>query len=240
MTGRAVLAALGVGTFLVACTDSTGPPIDKPPPQRAVVADGELHSLDWNALNRNLGFSVAGAASDQAPTVAVEGGILASPTPNRLGLDRYRVSFWAVKGKTRWIQINYLGGFSTQPFLRLVIPRGALYRYPDGSRVGRRDSVLVTVLVDPKRIRVELEPSGLRFSRWRAARLQIWYAGVNGDFNGDGVVDRQDAFIERHLLGIWVQEEPGGPWTVMAAEHSTRGKWFKVKLPHFSGYEVAF
>jgi hypothetical protein len=85
---------------------------------------------------------------------------------------------------------------------------------------------------------VDLEPSGLEFDS--SAKLEIWYGGADPDFNGDGVVDREDERIERELLKFWYQDEHGGPWRAMKAKHSTKKKHFKVKLPHFSGYAVSW
>jgi predicted RecB family nuclease len=66
----------------------------------------------------------------------------------------------------------------------------------------------------------------------------MWYGGADWDFNGDGVVDERDEEAERQLR-LWTQEEDGGAWRSMRTRHSRRGKWFRAKLYHFTGYEVS-
>jgi hypothetical protein len=166
--------------------------------------------------------------------------IARAPTAGSPRPDRYEVSFRAVKGRARSIQINYRSGHGVRPFLRFSVPRNALLRRPDGSRIERGESVLITVSVSRTRMRTDFEPSGLEFDPRYRPWVQVWYDGADGDFNGDGVIDRQDHEIERGRLWLWLQDEPGGPWQRLPARHSLHHQWFAAPLPHFSGVEPSW
>ena len=155
-----------------------------------------------------------------------------------LSLDHNTVTFWAVRGKERSVQINYLSstGQTSFPFLNLSISDPNYVPGRGWLRWG--DSVLITVTVDPSNIAVSLEPSGLRFGD--AARLQIWYGGAGGDLNGDGAVDQTDTAIDSQLLGLWYREGSGSAWTRIPASQSLGDRSFISALRHFCDYEVSF
>ena len=72
------------------------------------------------------------------------------------------------------------------------------------------------------------------------AVLTVWYTGANGDYDGDGDVDKYDYYIESDLMGMWWQRGPGYPWYRLSAEQSLSERWFRSELEHFSGYAVAW
>lgn len=154
-----------------------------------------------------------------------------------LSLDTYQVSFWAVRGESRSVQINYQSSIDStvHPFLQLTTTDPQFVPGVGALAVG--DSVLVTVTVDTSKIGVSLEPTGLQFGT--PAQLQIWYSGANGDLNGDGVVDSTDAKIEAQLLGLWYREADSDPWTKLGATQSLDTKSFSYVLPHFCDYDIA-
>ena len=160
---------------------------------------------------------------------------MAAMTPP-LSLDQYTVSFWAVRGEARSVQINYSSTIDNQthPFLSLTTTDPAFV--PGVGEVAVGDSVLITVSVDTSKIGIRLEPTGLQFGD--AAQLQIWYGGASGDMNGDGIVDSTDADIEATLLGLWYRESDE-PWTPVPASQSLEEKSFTYGLPHFCEYAVA-
>ncbi|HYT62286.1 MAG TPA: hypothetical protein VEL50_00205 [Gemmatimonadales bacterium] len=160
---------------------------------------------------------------------------MAAMTPP-LSLDQYTVSFWAVRGEARSVQINYSSSIDNQthPFLSLTTTDPAFV--PGVGEVAVGDSVLITVSVDTSKIGIRLEPTGLQFGD--AAQLQIWYGGASGDMNGDGIVDSTDADIEATLLGLWYRESDE-PWTPVPASQSLEEKSFTYGLPHFCEYAVA-
>ena len=155
-----------------------------------------------------------------------------------LSLDQYEVSFWAVRGESRSIQINYSSSIDsdTHPFLTLTTTDPQFV--PGVGELAMGDSVLITVTVDTARIGVKLEPSGLLFGE--PAQLKMWYGGASGDLNGDGIADSTDATLEAQLLGLWYREEQDDPWTKLSASQSVDEKSFTYALPHFCEYDIAF
>jgi len=154
-----------------------------------------------------------------------------------LSLDKYRVSFWAVRGESRSVQINYTSSANNQPHPFLVLTTTDPRYVPGVGDIDSHDSVLVTVIVDTTKIGVSLEPHGLQFGE--PAQLKIWYGGASGDLNGDGVVDSTDSQIEAQLLGLWYRPDETQPWVHLAANQSIEEKSFTYALPHFSMYAVA-
>jgi hypothetical protein len=154
-----------------------------------------------------------------------------------LSLDNYQATFWAVRGESRSVQINYQSSIddSTHPFLRLTTIDPQFV--PGVGELATGDSVLITVTVDTTKIGVTLEPSGLQFGE--PSQLQIWYAGAGGDFNGDGVVDSTDAAVEQQLLGLWYREGVSDDWAAVPASQDVAGKSFTYSLPHFCMYAIA-
>jgi len=223
MSVQRFFVSVGLVLLVAACMDSVAPrPAVQPTP----------HFVKWAPATQPQ-FTAVGAVS---------GGVLSNGGTRLLlssiHLDQYTVSFWAVRGESRTVQINYLSasGDSTQPFLRLTTTDPAYV--PGVGELAVGDSVLLTVSVDSAKIGVSLEPTGLQFGA--PAQLQIWYTGANGDLNGDGVVDSVDATIESQLLGLWYQEGSGTPWAPIPATRSPEDRSFTASLQHFSDYEVSF
>lgn len=168
------------------------------------------------------------------PRVRRSGAMALTPP---LSLDQYTVSFWAVRGESRSVQINYSSAIDeeTHPFLELTTtdPRFV----PGVGELAMGDSVLITVTVDTTKIGVSLEPHGLQFGN--PAELKMWYGGAGGDMNGDGAVDSTDTNIEALLLGLWYREGDATPWAQLPAAQSVADKLFTYGLAHFSEYAVA-
>ena len=154
-----------------------------------------------------------------------------------LSLDQYQVSFWAVRGESRSVQINYSSSIDTQvhPFLLLTTTDPQFV--PGVGELAMGDSVLVTVTVDTSKLGVSLEPHGMQFGQ--PAQMKVWYDGAGGDLNGDGVADSTDAKIEANLLGLWYRPDASQPWRHLSANQALDEKSFTYPLPHFSEYEIA-
>jgi len=154
-----------------------------------------------------------------------------------LSLDQYVVSFWAVRGESRSVTINYSSSIDNvnHPFLTLTTTDPQFV--PGVGELAMGDSVLITVTVDTSKIGVSLEPSGLVFGE--PAQFKLWYGGAGGDLNGDGVADSTDSAIEMKLLGLWYREDQGEDWTQVGASQSVDEKSFTYALPHFCEYEIA-
>lgn len=154
-----------------------------------------------------------------------------------LSLEQYTVSFWAVRGESRSIRINYSSTIDNgdHPFLELTTTDPTFV--PGIGELAMGDSVLITVTVDTSKIGVKFEPTGLQFGA--PSQLQIWYGGASGDLNGDGVADATDAELEQQLLGLVYREYSNDEWTQVPATHSVEDKSFVYALPHFCEYAVA-
>lgn len=154
-----------------------------------------------------------------------------------VSLDNYTVSFWAVRGESRSIQINYSSSIDngTHPFLNLTTTDPTFV--PGVGELALGDSVLITVTVDTTEIGVTFEPTGLQFGT--PSEMKLFYGGASGDLNGDGIADATDAQLEQQLLGLWYREYSNDAWTPVAASLSTAEKSFTYALPHFCRYAVA-
>jgi len=154
-----------------------------------------------------------------------------------LSLNTYSVSFWAVRGESRSVQINYASAIDTltHPFMQLTVTDPTSVPGQGALAVG--DSVYLTVNIDTTTIGLSLEPTGLQFGQ--RAQLQIWYGGASGDLNGDGVVDSVDTNIEHQLLGLAYREASTDPWARVPVSQSLTEHSFTSALPHFSDYAIA-
>ena len=125
------------------------------------------------------------------------------------------------------------------PFLRFDIPRSGLTADPSGRRLARRDSVFITLTIDPESFAIAFEPSGLTFSRRHPATLAIWYGNANPDLNGDGTVDAADQALAAELA-IWGRAEKPAPWLKTASQTEAGPQWVWAPLYHFSEYAVSW
>ena len=221
MVARRCLLVLALALATVRCADH---PIAVPQTPMAPQA------LRW-APNLQPRFSAISSSAR-----GHNGGTLFTTPP--LGLDQYAVSFWAVRGEQRSVQINYQSPIDnlTHPFLSLSITDPV--SVPGVGNLAIGDSVLVTVAVDTVNLAISLEPTGIQFGT--PAHLQIWYGGANGDLNGDGVADSADIFVEHELLGLWYREGDTDSWHPVPSSHDVEGKYFTSELPHFSEWELCW
>jgi hypothetical protein len=187
----------------------------------ASTAEGGATSMSWTASS----------AKPWALAAAV-----IKPAPVGVSLTRYQATFWAKRGQSRSLQIDYSAGGGTSPFLKLTVSDPTYV--PGRGNLAVGDSVLITATVDPNAVTVSLEPHQMTFGT--PAQLQIWYGGAGGDLNGDGVVNATDADIESQLLGMWYQAVPGSSWAEIPATQSVSTKSFTAALQHFSGYAVSW
>jgi len=176
--------------------------------------------MSWTKAN-SARWTIAAAVIKPAPSVS---------------LTQYQATFWAKRGTTRTLQINYSANGGTSPFMKLTVSDPTYV--PGRGNIAVGDSVLMTATVDPGALTISLEPHQTQFGT--PSQLQIWYGGAGGDLNDDGVVDANDTYIETNLLGMWYQADPTGPWSQIPATQSLSTKSFMTALQHFSGYSVSW
>lgn len=228
MSRRSRTARLTVGVVvallaLVACSDLTEP--------RGGPFEGTIAAS-------------AGPGSSGAPTSqSVEDHILVQ-ADDAPPLETLQAQFWAVAGERQTFKIRYdvpVEQENPSPdFFRLDLKQRSLVALPDGTPLAAGDSVLITVTVDPSRLLVELEPTGLRFDPKEPAELRLVYLRANADFNGDGVVDAADGAIETGALGIFFRLDASSPWEAVEADQDLTRKRFDADIDHFSGYTVSW
>lgn len=181
-----------------------------------------------------VGTSVVASGLLERP--AFTGGDDASALFVGPSVDKYWVSFWAVQGKSRSVQINYLVNGKKSPYLKFTAsdPEWA----PGIGKLDEGDSVQVTMIVDPAVVGAVFAPAGLEFGT--PSQFQIWYGGVGGDLNGDGKVDSEDAYIEQKLLGMSYREDIFKPWQPIPYTKNTTENWIRSNVYHFSEYAVSW
>ncbi len=157
---------------------------------------------------------------------------LASTAPP---LETYEASFRACRNKSQTLRI---GGKDSE-YLRLEVPKKALFRWPDGRPFTDGECVRITVTADPYRLLAEFHPAGLLFNPKHPARLRMYYSTADLDLNGDGVVDDRDEEIVEDKLGIWRLPHGDGHWHRIEAEHEWDEKRFDARLESFSHYAIA-
>ncbi len=236
MGSRKVIAALGalwMVLVVLACTDTTGPPVD-------------------NSLLGDIGL-VASVAGDDGSSVEPR----IPEFEDGVELETDEVTFLAIRGQDCWATIRYSGpadlgcthhagneyhnGWAVDPeiYLTLWVPRSALYQRPDGTNFKNGDAVEITIELDDEELLVSLEPSGLVFSEENPARLFLSYARAIWDFDGDGDGDKIDALIETQYLKLWSQEADG-PWNPIQFAQSVADRWFLGWLLHFSDHAISW
>jgi hypothetical protein len=217
---------------VMACNDANAPVIEDAPESTSRVS---LNHLRWAAAPQ---FSAtAGTTFGEVPLADPEWGALLE------GGSDYTVSFWAVNGNRRHLDIRYehLDDSYVRDdgrFFKIEITD--VVALADGTPVAVGDSVLITVTVDTETLVVDLQPSGIQFGTEHPTKLEMYYGGADPDFNADAVVNGDDSYIETDLLGMWVHETTDNPWDVQNATHDLGKKLFKGYLEHFSEYAISW
>ena len=231
MIKRRLLLTFCLGAW-IACADGTGPLSE--PGQPPETRDERLHlqKLRWKPTKQPRTFEAKGHVerSEEVRSAGANG-----------EMTSFAVSFWAVAGEERTVEIEYSDdNGSGQSLLQFTVPDDALDVYPDGTPFVAGDSVRITLTFDTEQFLAHFQPAGLQFKRQRPAVLQFWYEGADEDLNGDGDVDGDDERIESELLDMWLQGDDAEVWLRMSATHSMALKQYRLNLEHFSSYAVSY
>jgi len=230
MNGKKHLVLAMLVGALAACSEPSAPPAAPPALER-----GPLHTLHWAPGEAPRRFSV----SSIGPVVSSDGPLAAPPAPQ--GISDSVVTFWAYTDRDASVQVNYLGSDgSWKPYVKFSVPAGSLSRRPDGSDFAAVDSIEITMTLSTTDIEVDLQPNGLQFSFWTPANLKMFYGGTNPDFNGDGLVNFLDDYIEQFLLGMYTRPTPEDPWDLLSALQNLNLKRFSANIRHFCDYAVSW
>ena len=141
------------------------------------------------------------------------------------------ISFWAVKGIDRSVKMVYQsrpGHNDSTTFLFFRVRQQSLVNRADGTRLANGDSVLITVtLVDPVQLKVDFQPSGLRFSNSHPAVLKLSYA----ETIAPGALN---------TLQIWCRENPLAPWLPLSSVVFSETDEVQADISGFTGYALAY
>ncbi|HEX6925747.1 MAG TPA: hypothetical protein VF167_09955 [Longimicrobiaceae bacterium] len=127
------------------------------------------------------------------------------------------VSFWAVQGETRQVQISYeTGVYGNGKCLLFRVPADAVML-----GVAPGDSVQITIRVlDESEFRFEFLPAGLQFDPEHPAEVEIRYRWADPDIDGDGDVDPRDQLLAETFT-LW-KNTGGSEWARVAGSHRDR------------------
>ncbi|MFQ5703669.1 MAG: hypothetical protein ACE5HT_06575 [Gemmatimonadales bacterium] len=214
---RATFIALGASLALLACSESTAPPIESFVPQFDIAGGGgTLHIL---------------TQADSAPRLeTLQASIWVVRGEKRRIRIRYEADPNVVDPEALVLD-----------FVELEFDKATLESLPNGTPIADGDSVLVSLTVHSDSLLLTLEPTGLTFSAARPARLKFRYHNANPDLDGVNGVDPNDELIRTQLLNMWQQEDESGEWSPVAGvEHRLESRKFDAPLLHFSNYAIAW
>lgn len=153
------------------------------------------------------------------------------------------VTFYARLDESREAYMYYRsrpGRADSVDFIRFRVPKDALLSRPDGSPFAGSDSILITItLVDPEKLLVRFEPSGLRFSVGKPADLKFSFLETDEDRDQDGSVDGDDSAI-LGLLDIWRRETVSAPWIRQTSTVTIGTHEIEADVFGFTDYIIAW
>lgn len=151
-------------------------------------------------------------------------------------LTSQEVTFWAVQGETREVQISYdAGDYGNGKCLLFRVPADAVML-----GVAPGDSVRITIRVmDSSEFRFEFLPTDLEFDPEHPAELEIRYRWADPDYDGDGDVDPRDLLLSE-TFGLWQETASGNAWARVDGTQRNR-ELFEIHAPivGFTQYALA-
>lgn len=191
-----------------------------------------------------LGAGLLGCEEIGAPEEGVDESDLTfvRVSPDSPPLEDDTVSFWAVRGQDRQVEMRYLS-LPEYPgngkCLLFRVPAEALLRDRNGRVFQDGDSVKITIrVVDAERFQFQFEPSGLRFDPTHPAHLEVRYRWASPDFNHDGEVDELDELAAERIR-FWHQVVIGGRWTEIPTVLAGEAIEARTTVLRFSQYALA-
>jgi len=201
--------------------------------QSTAVQPAAPEFLEWADTTVQFSANV----SSPTPSDSGTGPVYFGPSVN---LEKTHVTFWAVRGESRSVQINYKSRRNSEPRPFLLLTTTDPKFVPGLGELAVGDSVLITVNVNTRKLSVSLEPTGLQFGE--PGQLTIWYGGGRRERDGHGrssADDDDDNTIDDADLGLFYREDQKHPWTYLSATQSIADRSFSYAIPHFSDYAVA-
>jgi hypothetical protein len=199
------------------------------------------------AACQNDSASTAPPAIDATSAVGTAPGIQAGPhalfaDSTAPAIANPFISFWARKGRRSEVFMYYKsrpGHNDSTVFIRFRVREGSLAFRPDGRPIHYGDSIRITIrLVDPVRLGIDCQPSGLRFNPNDPADLKMSYLETDDDRDRDGDVDLVDAQLTKKIR-IW-DKDPGVPWMKLPGTISLSGHEVESDILGFTSYALAY
>lgn len=166
-----------------------------------------------------------------------------SPKADAPAIANPVVTFYAKLGEHREAFMYYRsrpGHADSVDFIRFRVSDDALLSRPDGSAFAVGDSILITItLVDPERLLVRFEPSGLRFNPAEPADLKFSFLETDEDRDGDGSIDGDDLAI-LDLLDVWRRETVTSPWIRQTSTLTIGTHEIETDVLGFTDYIIAW
>lgn len=128
--------------------------------------------------------------------------------PEAPPLTALEVSFWAVQGQSREVQISYEStDYGNGKCLLFRVPADAVME-----GVAQGDSVRITIRVlDAEEFRFEFVGDDVRFDPDHPAEVEIRYRWADPDYDRDGDVDPRDLYLSE-TFGLWQKLPAGTAW----------------------------
>ncbi len=156
-------------------------------------------------------------------------------------LETYSLTFPATKNDDVKREIHYeIAGVKGSDFLEIVIPEGSLLTWPDGTPITEKDTVNITITVDPVYFLIHLAPAGLRFDPQIPVELNLFYENSEDDLDGDGDADQDDETIRTTLLDTYARTGPNVPWTLLPSAHLVETREFAANLVRLENVAVSW
>jgi hypothetical protein len=207
------VASVGALIALAACTHDLVAPANAPATRAAPL------------------FSRGGNQEPEFLNAAADAPTIANPV----------ISFTVTRSEDKIVRMYYharAGHSDSSVFAEFRVQPQSLASWPDGHPIADGEIVTITMtLVDADRGIIEFQPSGLRFSARRPARLKVSYRYANRDVNGDGVIDARDAAL-MHTLHMICRETDDGPWFRIPSQTSPDLDEVESPISGFSGYAL--
>ena len=164
------------------------------------------------------------------------------PSPTAPGIATQTLTFNAVQGQDAEVFMYYQqqGTSERSKILRFRIRSDAQIVRPNGTNLTAGQSIPITItIIDPVRLIVDFQPSGLRFLGEEAADLTMWYDERDADFNDDGVINSTDTAIEQ-TLAIWRRESLTAPWVRLSGNIVVETDEIEAEISGFTNYVIAY
>ena len=223
------LTSLLLGAFVLACSDSAGPPAELE--QSPVVQAADFRPLQWSAPATGTEATVVRNTVDGQEVLKDVAHLASGSVVSQATSGTTQHSFWAVQGEDRDILVYRVvataSGYQKRQVIELDVDDDTDMTLPNGTPLAEGDSVLITLTVTSDYVLSHLYPSGLQFDDV-PAELVLWYDDA-------GLTTTEEA-----ALRMWYQSDPGNPWSMISADQDTGNNEFEIDLDHFSGYAVAF